>query len=136
MDSGTHDFEVFFDSGCPLCRREIAMLRRLDKRERLQFTDIDAPNFDATSLGTDRATLMGRIHGRHPDGTWVTGVEVFRQLYAAVGYRRLVAISRWAPLSAVLNFLYERFAKNRLALTGRRCDDACSIPSNLTEIAS
>ena len=31
---------------------------------------------------------------RLPDGTWVEGVEVFRRLYAAVGFTRLAAVSR------------------------------------------
>ncbi len=129
-------FEVFFDGECPLCRREISMLRRLDTAHRLRLTDITQREFDAAELGTDHSTLMRRIHGRMPDGTWVTGVEVFRQLYAAVGFERAVRFSRWRPISIVLDFFYERFAANRLALTGRRCDDACPIQPQPKEVTS
>ena len=124
-----HDFEVFFDGECPLCMREIRMLRRRDRHARIAFTDIAAPDFDAVALGTDQATLMARIHGRLPDGTWIEGVEVFRQLYAAVGFRRLVAISRWPGISHLARLGYHLFAKNRLRLTGRCIDDRCAIPA-------
>ena len=56
--------EVFFDGACPLCRREIALLQRLDRnRGRIRFTDIDAPDFDPSSIGQTRTELMARIYG-------------------------------------------------------------------------
>ncbi|HET9929750.1 MAG TPA: DUF393 domain-containing protein, partial [Polyangiaceae bacterium] len=78
-------FEVFYDGDCPLCVREIAMLRRRDKAQRIRFTNIAEPEFDPSALGVTWETLMKRIHGRLPNGELVEGVEVFRQLYAAVG---------------------------------------------------
>lgn len=121
------DFEVFYDGDCPLCVREIEMLRRLDRRSRLCFTDIADPAFDATSVGVSWPTLMAKIHGRMPDGTLVEGVEVFRQLYQAVGLGPLVALTRLPGISHGLDLGYELFARNRLRLTGR-CDDAgCTL---------
>ncbi len=122
-----HDFEVFFDGECPLCMREIRMLRRLDRRDRIRFTDIAANGFDAAALGRDLADLMARIHGRMPDGAWVEGVEVFRQLYAAVGFGPLVSLTRLPGIAQLLGLGYRVFAKNRLRLTGRCVDDACEV---------
>lgn len=121
------DFEVFYDGQCPLCRREIGMLRRLDRRQRIQFTDISEPAFDAGLPGKTYSELMGEIQGRLPDGTWVKGVEVFRRLYGAVGFRWLVAISRWPGIRNLLDLGYRLFARNRLRLTGR-CTESCRIP--------
>ncbi|WP_428978583.1 DCC1-like thiol-disulfide oxidoreductase family protein [Chenggangzhangella methanolivorans] len=28
---------VWYDDGCPLCRREIAVMRRLDRRDAIEF---------------------------------------------------------------------------------------------------
>lgn len=122
--------EVFFDGACPLCRREIALLRRLDGgRSRIRFTDIDAPGFDPTPIGQTRAELMARIYGRLPDGSLVTGVEVFRRLYAAVGFGPLVALTRLPGIRQVLDAAYAVFAKNRLRLTGRCTNETCEVHS-------
>jgi len=63
------EIEVFYDGACPLCMREINWLRRLDRKQRIRFTDIASAGFDASTLGIAWSTLMDRIHGRLPDGT-------------------------------------------------------------------
>jgi predicted DCC family thiol-disulfide oxidoreductase YuxK len=121
--------EVFYDGDCPLCMREIAMLRRKDRDARIQFTNIAAPGFDAGVLGTTYEALMTKIQGRLPDGKWIEGVEVFRRLYAAIGFRRLVALTRLPGLAHLLTLGYHLFARHRLRLTGRCADGACPIPA-------
>ena len=125
-------FEVFYDGDCPLCVREIRMLQWLDRRSRIQFIDIAAPGFDESSVGLDWDTLMARIHGRMPDGRLVEGVEVFRQLYSAVGLGPLVALTRLPGLSHLAELGYQLFAKNRLRLTGRCENGACTVPRRAT----
>ena len=121
------EVEVFFDGDCPLCRREIAFVRRLDRRSRVRFTDIAARSFDASAvLGRTHDDLMARIHARLPDGSLVEGVEVFRRMYAAAGLGPLVALSRLPILSHLLDASYRWFARNRLRLTGRCEDGACT----------
>jgi predicted DCC family thiol-disulfide oxidoreductase YuxK len=121
--------EVFYDGDCPLCMREIRMLMRKDKASRIVFTDIADPSFDEQRHGKSYAELMKRIQGRVADGSWIEGVEVFRQLYAAIGWRRIVALTRIPGISHVLTVGYRLFAANRLRLTGRRCaKDGCAIP--------
>lgn len=130
MSTDAYEVEVFFDGECPLCVREISLLKRLDAgRGRIRFTDIQGPGFDAAALGTDYRTLMARIHARLPSGEWVTGVEVFRRLYAAVGFRRLVALTRWPVVSPLLDVAYNLFAKNRLRFTGRCTPELCERPA-------
>lgn len=121
-------FEVFYDGGCPLCKREIGLIRRLDRRRRLRFTDIDDPSFRPEAVGKTHEELMACIYGRLPDGTLVTGVEVFRQLYGEVGLRPLVWLSRAPGISHLLDAAYQIFARNRLKLTGRCTADRCGIP--------
>ena len=118
--------ELFFDGECPLCRREVGMLKRLDHHGRIQFTDIAAPGFQSPS-GIDYPTLMDRIHARRGD-EWYEGVEVFRQLYAAVGLSPLVSLSRAPGIAQLLDLCYRSFAKNRLRLTGRCVEGVCEVP--------
>ena len=127
-DSGKSRFEieVFFDGDCPLCRREIGMLRRLDRRHKIRFTDIAAADFNPDAIGIDGARLMEEIHGRLPDGTWLTGVEVFRRLYAAVGLGWCVPVTRLPGIAHLLDAGYRIFARNRLKWTGR-CTDRCRV---------
>ena len=124
-----YEVEVFFDGDCPLCAKEIAMLRRLDRRARIRFTDIAAPAFDPGAARVSMAALMAEIHARLPDGTMITGVEVFRRLYAAVGLGPLVAASRLPGVREALDFGYTRFAKNRLRWTGRCNEVTCPVPA-------
>lgn len=123
-----YDFEVFYDGDCPLCMREINMLRWLDRRDRLLFTNIASETFVAQEYGKTRDDLMATIHGRYPSGEWVTGVEVFRQLYSAVGLRHLVLLTRLPVVSHFLDLAYTLFARNRLRLTGRCDDGRCVLP--------
>ncbi len=121
------EVEVFYDGACLLCMREIHMLRRRDHRARIRFTDIADESFDAAAVGVTWEALMNRIHGRLPDGTLIEGVEVFRRLYAAVGFRALAKLSRAPAISRLLDLAYHLFAKNRLRLTGRCEEGACEL---------
>ena len=119
--------EMFYDGDCPLCVRETRLLQKLDRRERIRFTNIAAPDFDAIACEKTMDQLMAEMHGRLPDGSWITGVEVFRRLYTAVGFGLVVSLTRLPLIRQLLDFGYAVFARHRLKLTGR-CTDACKLP--------
>lgn len=102
------DVELFYDGACPICPREVRLLRRLDQRARLRFVDIAADGFDGSSLA-----LQERMHGRLSDGTWGEGVEAFRRAYDAVGFAPLVRLSHLPGLAQLLGLGYRWFARNR-----------------------
>lgn len=120
--------DVFYDGACPVCVREVRMIRRLDRRGKVAFTDIAAPDFDPATAGIPMDALMARIHGRLPDGTVVKEVEVFRVIYSAIGFSWLVALTRLPGIRQVLDVLYRWFARNRVRLFGR-CDDGGCRPT-------
>ncbi len=113
------EIELFFDGGCPLCKREISLLKRLDKSGKIKFVDISSESFQPASYGMTFDMFMKEINARLGDGTWIKGVEVFRKLYEAVGFKLLVKVSRFPLISHLLDFGYKVFAKNRLRFTGR-----------------
>ena len=123
------EIEVFYDGECPLCRREIGFLHRMDRRKRIRFTDIASEHFRPADYAVGLDRLMAEIHGRLPDGTWVRGVEVFRRLYAAIGLRPIVWMTRLPLIRTILDEGYSVFARNRLRWTGRcsAVDGACRI---------
>ncbi len=108
--------EVWFDGDCPLCRREIAVMRRLDRRGAILFTDV------ANGSGNcplDRAELLARFHARE-DGVIVSGAAAFAAMWRAIPLLRpfgLVARNR--TVLALLERLYRVFLRVRPALTRR-----------------
>ncbi len=127
LKSYPDQFEVFYDGDCPLCQREINWLRRRDRQRRIVFTDIADPGFDPESVGKSFQTLMDQIHGRTPDGRWITGVEVFRHLYHAAGFGKFVAVTRLPVIRHMLDTGYRVFARHRLRLTGRCRSGVCGV---------
>lgn len=119
--------EVFYDGDCPLCLREIRLLKWLDAKQRIAFTDIAASDFNAEVYGLTQAQFMAEIQGRLPDGTWITGVEVFRRLYSAIGLGPLVWLTRLPGISHLADAGYRLFAKYRLPLTGRCQQGSCRV---------
>jgi len=119
--------EVFFDGACPLCSREIAALRRLDRAGRMRLTDFAAPDFDPREYGKSHHELLETIHARTADGKWITGVEVFRRIYATIGLGWLVAMTRLPLIAPLLDWGYRRFAVWRLR-NRARCASGCRVP--------
>ncbi len=110
---------VFFDGACPICAREIAFMKRLDRRRHLTFCDFSHPDYDAASIGVAPAELGRVIHARWADGSVITGVEVFRAMWEAVGLGLLAKLSRLSVVEPLVLKAYAWFARNRLRLTGR-----------------
>ena len=122
----TPEFTILIDGECPLCRHEARLLEKLDRgRGRLELVDITAPDFDPARYGKSFEDVMGEIHGVTESGDLVTGMEVFRRAYAAVGWDWLWAPTGWPILRPVFDAAYRFFAKYRLRLTGRKgaCED-------------
>ena len=127
---GSWVFEVFYDGDCPLCLKEINMLRRMDREKKIVFTDIASETFFPESTGRSMEELMARIHGRLPDGSLVEGVDVFRHLYTAVGLGPVVSLTRLPGVTQLLDFGYLLFAKHRLKITGRCSGEDCRVDTD------
>ena len=122
------EFTILIDGACPLCAREAGLMRRLDRgRGRLAIVDIASPGFDPARYGSTMDRLMAEIHGVTAEGRVVTGVEVFRRAYWAVGWGWVLAPTAWPGLRWVADRAYAWFAARRLAMTGR-CGGACGVP--------
>jgi predicted DCC family thiol-disulfide oxidoreductase YuxK len=137
LDNGNADgrvrklpkFTILIDGDCPLCRKEAALLARMDHgRGRLAQINIADPAFDAAAMGLSREGVMATIHGVTAEGRVVTGMEVFRRAYAAVGWGWVLSWTGWPVLRPLADAGYRWFARNRLRLTGRRCESgACAV---------
>ncbi|CAH0348812.1 MAG: DUF393 domain-containing protein [Sphingobium sp.] len=101
---------VWFDGQCPLCRREIALMQRLDKRGSIDFVDVAA---EATDCPIDRDALLARFHAQE-DGVMLSGAAAFAAMWRAIPVLRpLGLLARNRFTLAALERLYRQFLKIR-----------------------
>ncbi|XP_010932076.2 uncharacterized protein At5g50100, chloroplastic isoform X2 [Elaeis guineensis] len=91
--------KMLYDGDCPLCMREVNMLKERNKLYgAIKFVDISSKDYSPEeNQGLDYKTVMGRIHAILSDGTVVRDVEV----------------------ATIANAVYSVWAKYRLQITGR-----------------
>ena len=108
--------KVLYDGKCPVCRHEVAWLKRRDTHGRLALEDISNPAFDPGHYGLSAAEVSGGLHGVLPDGRVVRRVEAIREMYGAVGLGWLAAPTGWPVFRGIADRLYRLFARHRAGL--------------------
>jgi predicted DCC family thiol-disulfide oxidoreductase YuxK len=102
---------VWFDGDCPLCQREIALMRRLDRRRVIQFTDVSRGG--PTGCPIDRAVLLARFHARE-DGRVLSGAAAFAAMWRAIPVLRPFGLmARNRLVLAALEQTYVAFLRIR-----------------------
>jgi predicted DCC family thiol-disulfide oxidoreductase YuxK len=102
---------VWFDGGCPLCRREIALMRRLDRAGAIQFLDV--ASLDGGTCPLDRAELLARFHAME-DGRLVSGAAAFAAMWRAIPPLKPIGLLARNPLALrVLEAAYRTFLRVR-----------------------
>lgn len=101
---------VWFDGSCPLCNREIALMRRLDKAKAISFIDVaEADSF----CPLDRADLLARFHAQE-NGSILSGAAAFAAMWRAIpGLRRLGVLAQNQFILAGLERAYLVFLRFR-----------------------
>ena len=108
--------EVWFDGDCPLCRREIALMRRLDRGGAIVFTDVAG---GAADCPIDRGELLARFHARE-DGVMLSGAAAFAAMWRAIPLLRPLGLAaRSRTMLGLMERLYVAFLRIRPALTRR-----------------
>lgn len=99
---------VWYDGGCPLCVREIAMMKRLDKADRIRIVDVDD---EQAVCPINRDLLLARFHAREgQDGPLLDGAAAFAAMWRAVPlFRPLGLVARNRAVLWVLERMYRVF---------------------------
>jgi len=114
---------VWYDGGCPLCRREIALMRRLDTAQAITFIDVAG---ETAACPLDRGELLSRFHASE-DGQMLSGAAAFAAMWRAIPRLRPIGLAARNPLVlAVLERLYRLFLRirPRLQAAARRAEAA------------
>eukprot|EP00775_Hariotina_reticulata_P006325 gene6325-6560_t len=115
------EIRMLYDGECSLCMKEVKFLMKRDADAgKIDFVDIAAPSYQPSdNAGITFEQAMERIHAILPDGTVVKDIEVFRRLYEAVGLGWVYAVTKYKPVEAAGNAVYNVWAKYRTQITGR-----------------
>lgn len=105
------DVTVWHDGKCPLCQREIALMRKLDRRGAIIF--VDAHDLADASCPVDRADLLARFHARE-NGKLLTGAAAFAAMWRAIPILRPLGLAaRNRLVLAFLDRAYRAFLRFR-----------------------
>lgn len=102
---------VWFDGACPLCLREIGLMKRLDRDHAIDFVDV-SEDADPT-CPVDQSELLARFHAEE-DGEVLSGAAAFAAMWRAIPRLRwLGRLARNHTVLRVLEWLYVQFLKVR-----------------------
>lgn len=104
--SSSDPVTVWYDGACPLCSREIAAMRRLDRDGAIDFVDIADP---ATPCPIERKDALARFHVAE-GGRVLSGAAAFAAMWRAIPALRWIGLlARWRPIELALEAAYRGF---------------------------
>jgi predicted DCC family thiol-disulfide oxidoreductase YuxK len=116
---------VLYDGGCPLCSREIAQYRRLDRAERVRWIDVTQPGADLDAYGVTQKEAMAVFHVIDRSGKMHKGVRGFLILWDEFPrYRSLAKLVRALHAVPLLEWGYGHFARWHFR---HRCDEGACL---------
>jgi len=118
---------VLFDGGCPLCRRTVRLLRRLDWLDRLRFVDAtDMHARERVAPGLTEAAIMVEMYVVDERRRRHGGYEGYLQIARVVPLMwPFGALGRLPAIRSLGHAVYRFIAANRVR-RGRCTDDLCA----------
>lgn len=102
---------VWHDGNCPLCQREIALMRRLDKGGAIEFLDVHETEDQSCPL--TREALLARFHACE-DGKLLSGAAAFAAIWRAIPMLRPFGLmARFPPMLWLMERAYLLFLRVR-----------------------
>jgi predicted DCC family thiol-disulfide oxidoreductase YuxK len=108
---------VWWDASCPLCSREISLMRRLDAEKRILFipttkatqsTELPAPT--GSTCPVDKQTLFARFYAEENDHDVVDGAAAFTAMWRQIPQLRWLGnAARNGAVLWMLERLYRAF---------------------------
>ncbi|XP_072553315.1 uncharacterized protein [Salminus brasiliensis] len=117
---------VLYDGECPICVKEIELLRLVQKRRAgsVDFVDISLPEYDERRYGgVSYEVAMKEMTVIDENDKIHRGIHAFAVMYKAVGLGWLARFISLPLIRPLMDHTYLVFARNRLRWTGR---DECT----------
>lgn len=101
---------LWYDGGCPLCLREIALMRRLDRAKRIDFIDLMQVG---GSCPLDRSLMLSRLHAQKGEALY-SGAAAFAAMWREIPALRWLGVFAQNPsVLKILEYGYVHFLKVR-----------------------
>ena len=109
---------VFYDGGCPLCRREIGFYQRRRGADQITWIDVSqAKKNEEVAPGLCKHAAMARFHIRGAEGQIISGGRAFAYLWSLLpGFRPWGRLLLLPPFSWLIDPAYDLFLKLRPGL--------------------
>lgn len=116
------DLTIYYDGGCPVCRRERARFERRDRDRRLEWRDVVTDPSPLVQAGITLQQALTRMYVRHADGRLESGAYAFAAIWDRVpGWRWLAKTLRALHLLPLADRVYDWVASRRARDAG--CSD-------------
>jgi len=116
MTAVQYPLTIYYDASCPLCTREVSILKRYDHAGQLALVDCSPAEFAAVDDHT-RSAMMQLIHARDAAGQWLIGAPVFAAAYRASGFASIASLWGSPRLQRFWGVVYPWIANNRMLLS-------------------
>ena len=119
--------DVFYDEGCPLCRRTVLVIRHFDVRSAVSFKGLQSYHQNESRLaGIPLETLLTDLFSIDNQGTIASGLDTYIRILRAIGYTYPIALFLSLPgIHGLAKRLYRRIADTRQR---QSCDANCTLP--------
>jgi predicted DCC family thiol-disulfide oxidoreductase YuxK len=127
MGTDTGRYTVLYDGGCPMCRRTVRVLRRLDWLGRLTFMDAtDAAVRERIAPGLTEAQVLVEMYVVSDTGALAGGFAGYLWIARAVPVLWPMAVLGPVPgIRHLGDAVYRAIAANRVR-RGRCTDEVCA----------
>ena len=113
---------VFYDGGCPLCRREVKLYKHLLREESVEsgidWIDISKSQDELKEEGIKYQDAMKIIHIKDDFGVHQVGIDAIFTIWDRLPYYRKFSgfLQKIPALNPLLSKSYEFIAKHRMKL--------------------
>ncbi len=105
---------VFYDDKCGLCKKEIRVYQKQDKKGVFLWQPLSELKFDPETQSFSLVQALEKLHVRDNQGNLKIGVDAFIVIWKHLPYWKYLGLcASFAPIKWSLDLAYSQFAKRR-----------------------
>lgn len=83
---------IFYDANCPLCTKEMRLLKEADKHNKIALEDINTDDFEQRFNHIKRQDALAFLHGQQDNGEMIYGLDVTFAAWQTVGRHKWLKV--------------------------------------------